>query len=203
MSVDGTAMRTFVAVELDDRLKEALAQYLSVLQRAKPPMRLKWVQPENQHLTLQFLGEIAEADVTRIAETLQKAVGGIAPFDIALRETGCFPSPSRPNVLWVGLHEPGGALIRLQQSVSAQLARVGFTPEERGFTPHLTLARVPREAKPAERRALGEWFVKQPPPASQSMRVAQVHLMLSELRPAGAQYTPLRIFALQNAVEYR
>jgi RNA 2',3'-cyclic 3'-phosphodiesterase len=189
-------MRSFVAIELDATLKQALAQMLRSLERARPPYRLKWVAPELQHITLQFLGEINPSDVRDITQALQLAAMGIASFELTLAEIGCFPNIYKPNVLWVGVREPSGALQKLYTAVGAQLGRIGFPPETRAFTPHLTLARVPREASANDKRMVGEWFVKQAPPEAQTMRVTQVHLTQSELSRAGPRYTALRVVGL-------
>lgn len=191
-------MRTFVAIELNDALREALTQAISALEEAGPPFKLKWVAPQNQHLTLQFLGEIEARQVGGIAQALQQAVVGIAPFEITLAEIGCFPNIHKPNVLWVGVREPSGALKRLAKAVGAQLEQIGFPLEARGFTPHLTLARVPRHANARERRALGEWFIRQSLPVPQTMRVSALHLMRSELFPSGPRYTPLHVSRLRE-----
>ncbi len=189
-------MRAFIAIELDTSMQQALAQMLRALQQANPPLKLKWVAPENQHFTLQFLGDIKPDAVNQIAQALQQAAIGIPPFELTLAQIGCFPNTHKPNVLWVGLQEPSGTLPRLHTAIGSSLGRIGFPPETRPFTPHLTLARVPRQAHPRERRALGEWFMKQAPPAPQTMRVIQLHFIQSELLPAGPRYTPLHAVKL-------
>jgi len=183
-------MRTFVAIELDVALKDALGVCVAAMQQARPPLRIRWAPPQNQHLTLQFLGEI-ERDVVPAVVAALRAASGIAPFEIALAGLGCFPGPARPNVLWSGIAEPSGSLACLQRAVAAQLSPLGFRPDHGAFKPHLTLARVPREIAPADRRALGEWFMRQLPPAPHMQRVNAIHLMLSGLQRSGAVYTPL------------
>ncbi|MBI1801855.1 MAG: RNA 2',3'-cyclic phosphodiesterase [Chloroflexi bacterium] len=184
-------MRAFISIELDAALRSALEQTLHTLREAKPPVNVKWVRAENQHLTLQFLGEVEASAVEAIGASLQQAVSGISPFDISLADIGCFPNIYKPSVLWVGVREPSSLLKRLTKAIGASLEPIGFPPESRAFTPHLTLARVSRDVAPRERRALGEWFVQQPRPAAQTMRVGEIHLMQSELRPSGAHYSTL------------
>ena len=104
-------------------------------------------------------------------------------------------------MFWLGVHEPSGALIRLYQTLNTELARVGFEPEARAFTPHLTLARVPRHIAPRERRILGEWLIRQPAPAAHTMHVTQVHFIQSELLPAGPKYTTLYVAELSATKE--
>ncbi len=192
-------MRAFIAIELDTLAREALGRTLRALQGAGAPVRLKWVAPEHQHLTLHFFGDLAPARVDEVERALEQAASGVAPFDLALAEVGCFPNAQRPNVLWIGVREPSGALARLHGAVNGELARLGFEADARAFTPHLTLARVPREVNPRERRALGEWFGRQPPPAAQTMRVTQVHFIQSELLREGPKYTTLKVTELGHS----
>jgi 2'-5' RNA ligase len=189
-------MRAFAAIELDDGLREALSRLARATQAAQPPLRLRWVSPQNQHLTLHFFSEIDPAMAAPIAPALERATSGIAPFELTLAASGCFPSIYKPNVLWVGVSDPGGALKRLQRAVSAELALIGYPAEARGFTPHLTLARVPREAGASTRKALGEWFLKQPPPPPYGMLVRHLHLIQSDLQRGGPVYTPLAAIPL-------
>ncbi|MCA1554613.1 MAG: RNA 2',3'-cyclic phosphodiesterase [Chloroflexi bacterium] len=186
-------MRAFVAVELDDAARDLLAHMLRGIQSANPPVKLKWVAPQNQHLTLYFFANLAPARVADVERALQTAVSGVAPFELTLGEIDCFPNAHKPNVLWLGVREPSGTLMRLHKAVSEQVARIGFAPELRAFTPHLTLARVPRHVNSRERRLLGEWFMQQSPPVLQAMRVAQVHFIQSELLPTGPRYTTLHV----------
>lgn len=188
-------VRAFVAIELDRTLLAALDACADAMQKAHPPLRLKWVPAGNQHLTLQFLGEIPESDAAVVATALHDAARDVAPFEIALAGTGCFPNATRPNVLWAGVSEPSGALARLQQAVATQLAPLGFEAERGPFQPHLTLARLPRGAHPTARRDVGQWFARQAAPASASMRVAAVRLMRSDLGRDGSRYTPLATIA--------
>src|SRR6476661_8114890 len=183
-------MRVFAAVELDDAMRAALAQVLQALQVARPPLSVKWVSPQLQHVTLHFFGEIPATAVEPIAQALQRATTQVAPFELALGELGCFPNIHKPNVLWIGVRDTSGGLKRLQRLVSGELERTGYPPEARGFAPHLTLARVPREAPTPQKKALGEWFVQQAPPApQQAMPVRHVHLIQSELQRTGPRYT--------------
>ncbi len=177
-------------------MRATLTQLLRALQAADPPLKLKWVAPDSQHLTLQFLGEIPQAKVVDIQRVLAPVVNIIAPFDWTLQGLGCFPNQRNPNVLWVGVHEPTGALQRLQASVSKALRSIGFAPDSRPFAPHLTLARLPRDAAPYKRHALGVWFDTQPPPTPHTARVMAVHLMQSELLRTGARYTAVAEFKL-------
>ena len=189
-------MRAFVAIKLDADLCDALSATVRAMQAAKPPLKLKWVTPEHQHLTLHFFGEIDTNRADEITQALHRDAARGAPFEISLAELGCFPNIYKPNVLWVGIREPNGSLRRLQKSIEAELVPLGFASEPRSFTPHLTLARVPHDAGSAVRRALGDWFVRQPPPTCVVQRVERIHLMRSDLFPGGHRYTTLSTAAL-------
>lgn len=189
-------MRAFVAIELDAWLCDALSGAMRAMQAANPPVKVKWVRPEHQHLTLHFFGEIHARRVDEINGALQRAAAGSMPFEIEPAELGCFPNIYKPSVLWVGIREPGGALATLQKKIEAELAALGFDPEPRAFRPHLTLARVPHHAASAERKALGDWFVRQKPPEHVTQRVGEIKLMRSDLFPEGHRYTEVGRAAL-------
>ncbi|NLE76930.1 MAG: RNA 2',3'-cyclic phosphodiesterase, partial [Chloroflexi bacterium] len=100
------------------------------------------------------------------------------------------PNPQRLRVLWVGVAEPSGRLARLQSAVVEELQPLGFAPDK-AFHPHLTLARVARDAPAADLRAVAVWLEGAPQPTLGQMAAAQVSLIRSDLRPSGAVYTPL------------
>jgi 2'-5' RNA ligase len=193
-------VRAFAAIELDSVVRDALAGAARTLHAAKPPLKLKWVSPDHQHVTLHFFGDIDANRVDEITQALRRAAGRVAPFEITLADLGCFPNIYKPNVLWAGMREPDSALKRLHTEVSAELALIGFASDSRAFTPHLTLARVPREADIRQKKALGEWFVRQAvEPAAAGLRVTQVCLMRSELLRGGPHYTTLSVAPLAGA----
>lgn len=134
-------MRLFVAVDPSASVRLRLADLIDRLRPLSPSAR--WVGPDGLHVTLAFLGEVESADVPRISAALESVAVGQAPFEIQATGLGTFGPPGRPRVLWVGIaHREGDALMRLQAAVAAALAPLGHAPEERPFTPHLTLARA-------------------------------------------------------------
>ena len=183
------SVRAFIAIELDAWLCDALNGAMRAMRAANPPVKVKWVRPEQQHLTLHFFGEIHARHASDSNGALQRAAARAAPFEIEPAELGCFPNIYKPNVLWVGIHEPSHALAGLHRKIEAELAALGFDSEARAFTPHLTLARVPHNAASADRKALGDWFVRQAPPARVTQRVGEIKLMRSDVFPEGHRYT--------------
>ncbi len=184
-------IRAFVAVELDRAIQAALGQIQAPLKSSGAGHIARWVSPRSIHLTLKFLGNVPVNRVERISQAIHRACEGFAPFSIFLTGMGCFPHERRPRVIWVGIGGQLETLERLQNSVDTALNRLGFRPEKRGFTPHLTLARIRDRARPHERQELIKLLPTVEVPSSASMLVREVHFIRSDLRPTGAVYTPL------------
>ncbi|MFH1238622.1 MAG: RNA 2',3'-cyclic phosphodiesterase [bacterium] len=133
-------MRTFMAVEIGPETKTKLASLEDELK--KSAAEVKWVKPDNIHITLKFLGEVPPGDIEKINKAVETAVTGFKVFRINFREVGGFPSARNPRVIWVGVEEGQEELIRLSQSIERELTPLGWPPEERDFVPHLTIGRV-------------------------------------------------------------
>jgi len=181
-------LRLFVAVDVPteqlERLAAAVAPRRSLLEGPR------WTKPENQHVTLKFIGWVDAPRLETISAALE-AVGrshGAAPLSLA--GLGAFPSERKARVLWVGLDDPAGLLSGLAAATDGALAPLGFEPESRAFSPHLTLARLKR---PASVSAL----VTEPFDAGSAPFVVN-HLALyrSYLHPQGARYEVLRTYPL-------
>lgn len=193
-------IRTFIAIELDAALRAALAELQSELKRA-PLARLgRWVDPNGIHLTLKFLGNVPANRLPELRQALHRAAREVEPFELTLAGLGCF-SPKQPRVIWVGVQDPSGALGRLQCAVERETGIIGFPAEDRPFSPHLTLARVRDQANGRERADLGAWVKARQVGQLATMRVAEVALMRSDLRPSGAVYTRLETARLSQRVE--
>jgi len=191
-------VRAFVAIELDSRLLKALDGLMARLQRELPSGALRWVRPEGIHLTLQFLGNVPTERVPAVVRALEGACAEVPPLTMEVAGLGCFPNLQRPNVLWVGVEEPTGQLLRLQRHVAQALEPLGFEPDQRGFHPHLTLARAARGARPADLRQVGTWVAGAEPVSLGTLRADHVSLMRSDLRPDGAVYTCLATIPLRG-----
>lgn len=184
-------VRTFVAANLTRELQRALADVQTVLRSSQADV--SWVRQENLHLTLKFLGEVAEARLPKIAEAIREAAGTASPFEIALGGIGAFPSLRGPRVVWVGMEAGAEALTALQAEVEARLQPVGFPRERRPFSAHLTLGRV---RSPRNLDRLAEAVARTPSRGLGSMDVARIELMRSQLSPQGSIYTVLETFPL-------
>jgi len=189
-------IRSFVAIELSDQVREALAELQENLKAQVPPKAVRWTRTESIHLTLQFLGDVAPGKVEAIAEALRGVGAGQAPFTIQLKELGVFPNPGRPRVVWVGVAEPSGALVALQKGVTQALEPLGFEPEKRPYSPHLTIGRADRRAGRQDLAEVGELVTRTEVGTLGQVHVEHVVLMKSDLQPGGAVYTPLAVIPL-------
>lgn len=189
-------IRSFVAIDLPDSTKEMLEQVSERLQDQVPHRTVRWSKISGIHLTLKFLGDVAQDDLPKIKSALSHVGQRHAPFVFTVGEVGCFPNLGRPRVVWVGIREETGALLSLQRDVEKSLKPLGFKPEGRAFHPHLTLGRTRRDAHSRDQRQLGEIIAGADIGKLDEVRVASFRLMRSDLRPDGAVYTSLAVFAL-------
>lgn len=184
-------VRAFVAIELSSEVLAALERVQDRLRRGEGGQAGRWVRAEGIHLTLKFLGEVPAERLEAIYQAVGRACLGRTPFELTVAGLGCFPNLRRPRVVWAGVEEETGRLASLQEAVERELSRLGFPPEGRRFTPHLTLARVQERASPREIEALGKAVGTAQIGELGKMRVEAVSVMKSDLRPEGAIYTEL------------
>jgi len=196
-------VRTFVAIELTPQVLERLADTQARLQRGPGGRAGRWVRPEGIHLTLKFLGDVAEEKLGAVYEAVRQACEGHSSVPLEIAGLGCFPNARRPRVVWVGVREGTGQLAALQRDIEARLERLGYPPEGRTFTPHLTLARVRQEALRSEVEALGRSVSESDVDLVAEMLAESVHVMKSDLQPGGAVYTELLRAPLGHPDEHR
>ncbi|MGD9100803.1 MAG: RNA 2',3'-cyclic phosphodiesterase [Anaerolineae bacterium] len=189
-------IRSFVAIDLPDSTKSVLDETAQRLRRQAPQRSVRWSRVTGIHLTLKFLGDVAESDLPRVEDVLAQIGQRHAPFALTVGGVGCFPNLKRPRVVWVGVQEESGALAALQRDVVKGLVPLGFEPEKRAFHPHLTLGRAKRGVRPADLRRLGEVIAAAEVGELDNIQVASFRLMRSDLRPSGAVYTSLAAVGL-------
>lgn len=183
-------IRAFIATNIDSRIIREVAETIVQLRGAIPEVR--WVAPDNIHLTIKFLGDIEPSRVDPIANALEQALTLFPRFTINAKGLGVFPDPRRPRVLWVGLE--GGQLAKLAAKVEAVLEPLGFAREERGFQPHLTIGRW-RRFDGATKNLLEE-LERWKSHDYGASKVETVTLFQSVLKPDGALHQPLRVVAI-------
>lgn len=188
-------MRLFVAVLIPPPVIEALAQVQSHLRQVVPDRTLRWVAPENFHITLLFIGEQPEARLPTIREALHSASQLSKPFPVEIQGIGVFPNWNRSNVLWAGVQDPSQKLAFLAQYLERALAE---RPSGKPFHAHITLARFKDPRAHDLPKRLYDTVERLNNPHFGGFVVSHLSLMLSELRPEGSRYTELERFSLPN-----
>ena len=183
-------IRSFIAVELPQEVRSGLHHLQAELRQPRHAF-VKWAAPEGIHLTLKFLGNIAPQKVSEITAVMEQASQGVSSFQLKIGGLGAFPDFRRPRVLWVGIGGEVDRLVDLQQRLDRGLVPLGFAPETRPFTPHLTLARLRQGTSPQDQRDFGESVMKTPLEVTYEMNVSSLSLMRSQLLPGGAVYSRL------------
>lgn len=183
-------IRAFIAIDLSPEIAQSLDQVLSDLKRRLPRMPIRWVPVQNIHLTIKFLGDVSVSNQELLTTMLKAEANRHPPFEIQVGDLGVFPSVRRPRVIWVGV-ESSPELLTLHRGVDAEMARLGYLPEEKSFTPHLTLGRVSRTANSDEIRRIGDVLSGYKVDVLGRQRVQAVHFYRSDLQPSGSVYTRL------------
>jgi 2'-5' RNA ligase len=196
-------MRLFIALDIDDAIRERIARFVEGVQGFAPDAR--WVKPESMHVTLKFIGEEPEPAVEPIKLAL-RAIGARAT-EIRFRGYGFFPTAKSARVFWLGM-EAGTPLPALAAAIDEKMVALGIPKEDRAFSPHLTLARgsggsgSPRRHKgDGPNRTfelLQERLTSLPSPEFGTMTPREFFLYQSQLSPKGSKYTKLERFALQQ-----
>jgi len=187
-------MRLFVSIDLPDRLADDLAALQAEFADAGG---LDFVAPEQAHVTLQFLGDVAADREAELIDALETAVAdsGVEPFDAELRGLGVFPSLDYISVLWLGVGDGSAELARLHEAVEAEfVGEHGFDPDDHEFTPHVTLARMNH----AGGKDLVQDLVRERDPKVGTMRVSAVRLTESTLTPDGPEYETVHAVPLSR-----
>jgi 2'-5' RNA ligase len=190
-------IRSFIAVELPEEVKKELRRVQDELSLAKYGF-VKCVSPEGIHLTLKFLGNVAESKMAGIVRVMEESSLGVSPFQLQITEVGAFPNMRRPRVIWVGIKGELDKLIGWQQRLDKGLVPLGFAKENRPFTPHLTLARLRETCSPQDRLRFGEAVAAAHVEIDNKFKVTCLNLMKSQLLPTGAVYSCLAEVKLET-----
>jgi 2'-5' RNA ligase len=204
MTTINATIRSFVAIELPDEVRDALSGVQSAIKERMQTSEssMRWVRPESIHLTLQFLGDVPIKVLPLVSDAIRKGCAQTSAFELELGGPGVFPNLRRPRVVWIGLkgdQRAMYALKSLQAAISDELQPQGFKPDKE-FKPHLTLGRVREGARQDDYAAIARAISETPiPELTAPLRVEGVSLMRSELRPAGSVYTQTSYVELSGA----
>jgi 2'-5' RNA ligase len=179
--------RLFIAVDVGQEIRDQCIALQKKLARAGADM--KWVEPENIHVTLLFLGEVNQREIPPICRLASKVCGGLPAFNLSVEGVGCFPNPRRPRIVWAGVEQGKEELRELHDALETPLLELGcYRREDRQYTPHITLGRVRGERSDAQ---LAEVLSKETGWQAGETRVEEIQVMSSQLTPQGPIYTVL------------
>lgn len=183
-------IRAFIAINLSEEIQQRLddVQKSYITQLSDTPIR--WVSASNIHLTLKFLGDVSLSNLNILTDLIQAEIASHHQFDISVGGSGAFPNNRQPRVIWIGVEAPP-ELAAIQNGIETTTARLGYSREERAFSPHLTLGRVSRNATSHDVKKISKVLEATRVGFLGVTCVDKVHLYRSDLRPTGAVYTQI------------
>ncbi len=190
-SFTGNTRRTFIAVKVPP--KKELTDMLLYLQDELKDEKIRWINPDNLHITLRFLGDTDELIIDQVSKDLKKAVTGSREFNLVLQGAGVFRSISYPRVLWFGLQDTD-PLISLKKKIDEKLSFVDNDQQYKSFTPHLTIGRMKRII---DRKKLSILISELSNKFITQIEVKEFIYYESILRSDGAVYKPISVHKLR------
>ncbi len=184
-------MRAFIAIQLPPEVKGVLERIEGRLKAGFTSPSAKWVAVPSIHLTLKFLGNVEAAKIEPITVAIARAAEETSPVQLDVGGLGAFPNLRRVDVVWVGLTGDLDCLCQLQEKIETNMRPLGFRPEARPFSPHLTIARLREQATNQERQALGEIIASAGIDSPGRFKVDSLYLMRSQLMRSGPIYSEL------------
>lgn len=186
------ALRLFFALDTPVQVRPKIVDLARQLEGSGADV--KWESMSKLHCTVKFLGNTDDGRVPELVKTAESIAAGIAPPSVVYGRLGCFPSKRDPRIIWVGMEDSTGNLLRLQGELEQSLATLGFLPEERRFHPHITLGRVRGKQNLQDLITLMESLTF----VSEAAVLPELLLIRSDLRPSGSEYTTLQAFPFKG-----
>jgi 2'-5' RNA ligase len=182
--------RLFVALDPPEAVGRRIVAAVAALRRSagRAADEVRWTGPESLHLTLQFLGAVPEERIAELDGAVRAAAATSKPLQLELRGAGGFPNARRPRVIWLGLAGDLAPLAALAEDLGRRLTPLGFPPEARAFSPHLTIGRA-RDGRGAP--GLGGALAEAAQGEGIGWRAAELVLFESHLEPGGARHEAL------------
>jgi 2'-5' RNA ligase len=179
-------IRTFIAVAASSQVRQHALRLIETLRPSAGDV--KWVESENLHWTLQFLGNVDERDIPEVCDAVAKAAEELESFEVATRGAGAFPSPDRPRTLWIGAGQGERNMSVLHAAIERRLRKRGYRGEERRFVPHITIGRARGKVRP---QSLATELAELADYDAGTMLVDEVTVYASELGREGPEYRVL------------
>ena len=183
-------LRTFIAVDLSAEIIDEIDSIITYFKTQVPEGALKWVETDNLHLTIKFLGDISKAQLADVKVMIAAELRYFSSFVISVQELGMYPNKNHPRVIWLGI-KGGQPLINMHQKLDQALIEAQIPKEGRPFSPHLTIARVRRRTDPDIAKVIGRTLSNFRVDFLGEFPIEQVHLYQSELTRQGPIYTRL------------
>lgn len=183
--------RTFVAIQLPEKLQATTSRLMKKFESCS---EYRWVRPENLHLTLNFLGDVPQQDISSICRNLESTLQGYPAFQIQMEGVGAFPKPDRPRVIWLGVTEGTDPLVSMQKDCSQLLDSAGFDRDRNKFKPHVTIGRLRKDRRASDEAI--ENIQKHSTVLVGEFKAHEVIVFASFLEREGPTYTPLATIAL-------
>ncbi len=184
-------IRAFLALDLPEDVTCFLGNISNRLKQSRADVR--WVNPTSIHLTLKFLGNIIGAQIPDIETALRPIFSSQSPLQIEISDIGAFPNLRQPRVVWVGVSDTSGRLVKMVSLIEDAFDRLGFQRESRSFNPHLTLGRTKSNR---DKERLVDLINSMNPTPSITFVADRATLFQSILEPAGPRYKVLSVFNL-------
>lgn len=183
-------MRTFIAIDFSPEIIRKIDEIINYFKSQTPEKALKWVAPQNLHLTIKFLGEVPENKIEQIKTLINQALVDVQTFEIGVDGLGMYPKPQTPRVVWLGIKgsEP---LKEIHKKLNSQLQIADVRPDNRRFSPHLTIARVRRNADKRTVQEIGQTLSKFKVDTLGKCIIDHIVLYKSDLTSKGPVYTKL------------
>lgn len=179
-------MRVFIGIKLDERVHEEIEKFLEPFKKISSPIR--WVKPENVHITLKFIGEVSEEKYAKIEKRLGEAEFDTGPFDLKLTGCGKFGRGNTLNIFWIGI-SPSDPLTQIFKKIENTLAKISIEKENRPFKPHIT---VGRNKKNFNFQSFFQLIEENNDRLISEFNVDHFQVFKSQLRPEGPIYTILK-----------
>lgn len=190
-------MRTFIAIELPEEIKTSLARIQEALKQTGADV--KWVKPENIHLTLKFLGERDEKKIEKITAILEEVAKSKNVFEANISSIGAFPRINSPRVIWVGINKGSTETKEIAEELEEKTALLGIPKEDRPFSSHITIGRTRSDLNREELVQVMNDLASKFGQENLELRVTKITLFKSTLTPKGPVYEILKEGSLKTA----
>lgn len=186
--------RIFAAIDISDKTRQKITDYIAALSRQFPDLRVGWENPQKLHLTLKFFGDVDENGLENIKNALAMTARKISKFNLMIYSTGVFPNLKNPKILWLGVNDESHLLKMTNERLENNCADFGFIKEKRSFKPHLTIARL---REPNRSVKLAEIHIENEFPPIE-FQINEIVIYESTLLPNGSIYQKIGTFALDK-----